>query len=370
MKYSRQNFWSLCRIPQSVVGLAAVVFSLLVMSMSARATELRVYHIGNSVTDTLRYSALKAMVQANPDRGMVYQYGRHTIPGSPLEYIWNTPRGGSVEPSGQWYDVALPGSTWDVLTLQPFDRPLTNDMDYAQRFINLVRTLPANSNTQVYVYSRWPRRARVAPGVSQWLPINYATAWSKTYNPSSTDINNLENQDYFEQLLAVLRTQNAGTGPEIRMIPVGDVLLEIDQRLRDGRIRGITGNTLFTETPGVLDINILYPDGIHFGNLGQFIVGTTFYATLFKDNPTGLIVPNAYKLASDNPAFRSADFNFPGMILDPGLPSITDQTIADIQQAVWDVVRTHPYAGIPEPTVVASGLIPMYALLRRRRFES
>lgn len=369
MRYLKQNVCFLHLTPQIVVGLTIGVFSLLVMSMSARATELRVYHIGNSVTDTLRYSALKAMVQANPDRGMVYQYGRHTIPGSPLEYIWNTPRGGSVEPSGQWYDVALPSSTWDVLTLQPFDRPLTNDMDYAQRFINLVRTFPANSNTQIYVYSRWPRRERVAPGVSQWLPINYAAAWATTYNPSSTAINNLENQDYFEQLLAGLRTQNAGSSPEIRMVPVGDVLLEIDQRLRDGRIRGITGNTLFTETPGVLDINILYPDGIHFGNLGQFIVGTTFYATLFRDDPTGLIVPNAYKLASDNPAFRSADFNFPGVILDPNLPSITDQTILDIQQAVWDVVRTHPYSGIPEPTVVASGLIPVYALLRRRRFE-
>lgn len=345
-----------------------ILVNLWTLNMTARAIELNVYHIGNSVTDTIRYSALRAMVQQNPGRGMVYQYGRHTIPGSPLEYIWNNPRQGSVEPSGQWYDVALPGTTWNALTLQPFDRPLSSDLDYAQRFINLARTRPGNTNTQIYVYSRWPRRERVAPGVSQWLPIDYQTVWNSAHVPGSSTTNNLENRDYFQRVLTGLRDQNLGNGPEILMIPVGDVLLEIDQRLKDGRIRGISGNTLFTRTPGVLDINILYPDGIHFGNLGQFIVGTTFYATLFKDDPTGLIVPDAYKLASDNPAYRTADFNFPGRLLDPALPSITDETIHDIQQAVWSVVRSHPDAGvsIPEPGALAVGLIPGYALLRRR----
>lgn len=331
----------------------------------ATAVTLRAFHIGNSVTDTIRYNALQAMVAANPSRGHTYLFGRHTIPGAPLQFIWDNPTGGFFTPSS--YQTALPNNDWDVLTLQPFDRQLASDLDYAQRFINLMRQRPGNLNTQVYVYSRWPRRASIpSTSPTQWSPINYPAVWAQPHVVGSFAFNNLENDDFFDRLLLGLRAQNVGVGPEILMVPVGDVLLEIDQRLRNGQIRGITGPTLPTLTPGVLDINILYPDGIHFGNLGNFIVGTTFYAVMFRDDPRGLVVPNAYKQAADNPAYRTADFNFPGFPLSSSLPSITDETIYDLQDAIWHVVSNHPYAGIPEPSSLvwlgAAGLL----LVRRR----
>ncbi|MFN4243837.1 MAG: hypothetical protein ACK4PI_11445 [Tepidisphaerales bacterium] len=332
---------------------------------SVWAADIRAFHIGNSVTDTIRYTALRAMVQANPGRGHTYTFGRHTIPGAPLQFIWDNPTGGFAEPSS--YQTALPGNDWNVLTLQPFDRSLASDLDYAQRFIDLMRTRPTNVDAQVYVYSRWPRRASIpfsAP--TQWSPINYPTVWAQPHVVGSFAFNNFENDDFFDRLLNGLRDQNTAVGPEILMVPVGDVLLEIDTRLRNGQIRGITGNTLPTRTPGVLDVNILYPDGIHFGNLGNFIVGTTFYAVMFKDDPRGLVVPNAYKQAADNPAYRTADFNFPGLVLNPSLPSITEETIFDLQDAIWHVVLNHPAAGIPEPTALGV-LVPSGALAVRRR---
>jgi hypothetical protein len=341
--------------------------SCLFAGAMASAETLRAYHIGNSVTDTIRYNALRAMAAANADRGNIYEYGRHTIPGAPLEFIWNNPNGGFGEPST--YPTALPNNDWDVLTLQPFDRSVNNDQDHMQRFIDLMRSRPANADTQVYVYQRWPRRLGSS---GNYTPIDYPAVYSQPHvllpsQPGFFAPNNLEVSGFYEALIDRVRQNNAGVGPEIKMIPVGDVLNEIDARLRAGQIRGISGTTRPTLNPGTLDINILYPDGIHFGNLGNFIVGTTFYATMFKDDPRGLVVPTEYKLAADNPSYRPADFNFPGMLLDANLPSITNETILDLQDAIWDVVSVHPYSGVPEPGTLGALAILSVVLMRRNR---
>jgi hypothetical protein len=57
---------------------------------------------------------------------------------------------------------------------------------------------------------------------------------------------------------------------------VGDVLLELDARMKAGKL------------PGYTEIAQVYVDGIHFNNVGSYVVGTTFYATLFRDDPRGL----------------------------------------------------------------------------------
>ena len=103
----------------------------------------------------------------------------------------------------------------------------------------------------------------------------------------------------------------------ILMIPVGDVLFELDRRAKAGKVPGLKG------------VEELYVDGIHFNNVGAFVVGTTFYATMFKKDPTG------------------ADFRPYG----PGTKQKLDQPItqelaAAVQRTVWDVVSRHPYSGI------------------------
>ena len=60
------------------------------------------------------------------------------------------------------------------------------------------------------------------------------------------------------------------------MIPVGEVLFELDKRIKAGKV------------PGMESIEELYVDGIHFNNVGTFIAGTTFYATMFKTDPRGI----------------------------------------------------------------------------------
>ena len=76
-------------------------------------------------------------------------------------------------------------------------------------------------------------------------------------------------------MVAGLRKAYEGRAKPVLMVPVGDVLLELHERMKAGRV------------PGFNDIAQVYVDGIHFNNVGSYVVGTTFYATLFQDDPRG-----------------------------------------------------------------------------------
>ncbi len=101
------------------------------------------------------------------------------------------------------------------------------------------------------------------------------------------------------------------------MVPVGDVLLELHERMKTGK------------GPGCNDIAQVYADGIHFNNVGSYVVGTTFYATLFREDPRGMTAePYNEKL-------------------DPKKDRLIDEKLAAvIQDAVWNVVSEHPLAGV------------------------
>lgn len=294
-----------------------------------------VYHIGNSVTDTLQYNRLQ---QVASGFGETYTYGRHMIPGAPLSWIYDNPTGGfTTSPYGA-YTNALPNYTWDVLTLQPFDRQISGadgDRTMAGNFINLALGNPANASTRVLIYSRWPRRD--SDTASTFRGLSYQDQWDRTYtDPSWTGGN--ETRDYFQKLTEALRLDFPSLTIEIA--PVGDVLYELANRMALGQINHFT------------DITQIYSDGIHFydgipnGNIGSYAASLTFYATIYKSSPVG-------------------DGNY-------GLWGITDAALAgQIQDTVWDVVAGHPYSGvaaIPEPStwLLLSGGLGVVAWLRRR----
>ena len=82
----------------------------------------------------------------------------------------------------------------------------------------------------------------------------------------------------------------------------------LDLRMRAGEVSGYS------------DIHQLYKDGIHLNEAGSFLVGCTFFATLFGEDPAGLPTEPYGNIA---PAVAKA-----------------------IQQAVWDTVRQHPASGV------------------------
>ena len=96
------------------------------LSHEAAAETLRVYFIGNSFTDTVRYDALAKLAET---RGAKLDWGRTMIPGAPLEWIYTHPNDGfQQEPYGTWAK-ALHDFAWDAVSLQPFDRQLHGKND-------------------------------------------------------------------------------------------------------------------------------------------------------------------------------------------------------------------------------------------------
>jgi hypothetical protein len=278
--------------------------------------ELRVYHIGNSVTDTIHYKSLQQMAKSNGD---AYVYGRHMIPGAPLQFIWDRPETGFKENPYGYYPTALKDYEWDVITLQPFDRQLDSkdgfgDLTHCKKFIDLA--LPRSPGVQVYVYERWPRRKeKVKKNPSSgYEPFDYSAQWQRKYTGKWDGSN--ETRNYFEQLTRALRHAYPKLERPVLLVPVGDVLFELDQRVKAGKV------------PGLESIEDLYVDGIHFNNVGAFVVGTTFYSTMFKTDPRG-VDARAY-----GPGKSEKD-----RLIAPELAKA-------VQETVWDVVSKHPLAGV------------------------
>jgi hypothetical protein len=309
---------------------------------SAHALVKRVYHIGNSVTDTINYNGLGAIASGMGDS---YTFGRHMIPGAPLSWIYEHPNDGFREPSG--YAAALPNQSWNVLTLQPFDRQLgtptdaastQNDLAVIREYVTLLRQNPANAASNIYIYSRWPRRA------SDTAPIDYPALWNRTYTGGWDGTN--ESKDYFQRVTVGTRQiiTNLGAANRVNLVPVGDALFELDRRIKLGQV------------PGYTDITQFYADGIHLTNVGGYLTGLTFYATMYGKDPSGQPVPTQYSNA--------------GYGGSPPLP-ISPALAAVLQNIAWTTVSTHPFSGytavIPEPASAALLLLAPPMLLRRRR---
>ncbi len=233
----------------------AIVFAVTLLSVHATAAEkpLRVYFVGNSVTDTINYRGLAELAKS---RGHTQVWGRHMIPGAPLQWIWEHPKDGFQEPPFGHYPTALADFKWDVLSLQPFDRHLDGkdgDLAMAKNFIDLA--LPKSPDLQVYVYARWPRQQK----------DDFDTAWLKKYTGGWDGTN--ETKDYFERLTLELRK----TYPKlkIRMVLVGHVMYELNQRMKAGEVLGYK------------HIKEVFADGIHLNNVGSYVVGCTFFANSF-----------------------------------------------------------------------------------------
>ncbi|NLF39809.1 DNRLRE domain-containing protein [bacterium] len=239
-------------------------------------------------------------------RGHVQPWGRQQIGGSTLMGLWNSPDGGYAVGQYGYPTNALPYYEWDCLSLQPFDAPLCSDTNAVSLFLNL--SLPRNTNVQAYIYERWPRQINFIP--------TYEACWDSDYLGGLGY--QVETRDFFGKVLRAVRPVWAfRMNKVIEMVPVGEVLYALSGKMNAGLL------------PTLPSIRSIYADGIHFNATGRFIVGTVFFATMYKESPIGL------------PAEAYALSNFP--------------LAAIIQTTVWEVVSTHPYAGVmPEIVMVGT----------------
>jgi len=291
---------------------------------------LRVYFIGNSVTDTVRY---KALAQLAESRGVALDWGRTMVPGAPLEHFYTHPNEGFQEPPYGTWDKALNEFAWDVVSLQPFDRNLydlpnpnvppgedLNDVPMCCKFIEMAAKM--NPDVQIYIYARWPRVSSDGKGIpfdkNDYDPTrpgsgadlsgvdDFQERWNATYKPG-WDLKN-ESASYFDQLLTEVREKNPFLKKRPLLVPVGHVMAAIDLLMRQGKV------------PGYTSIYQFYKDGIHLNEPGSYLVGCTYFATLLRQSPEGLPTE-------------------PYGEIDPVLAKI-------IQETSWQVVSQHPDSGV------------------------
>src|SRR3972149_1584806 len=270
--------------------------------LSNPAFALRTYHVGNSLTFAINSAGLANWVAG---RGGTHPYGYHINNGAKLNDIWNSPTHAdfSVAPYGA-HGNALPNYEWDVVTLEPFGLTTTDAARIAD-FVGSARSNPANNDAQFYLYENWPLRSNIGTGT-------YSAFWEQPWTGSGLSVT-VRTQDYFQELADQVNSMPLGLEKGVLLVPVGDVLNAIDKRMRAG------------DVPGFNSVVELYLDDVHLkSGVGYFVVSTTFYATLYRQNPMGLPIPASMT------------------------STVTPQFAAAVQRVAWDVVAGHPYSGVPE----------------------
>jgi hypothetical protein len=283
--------------------IAVLVAALLACTASAApgGQTLRAYFVGNSLTNQMDPASIGSMATS---RGNTLVYGKHIDFGQALEQMWANPSGAdeTVGPFGA-FPNALTNYQWDAISLQPFQRPIgepVGDRIALRNFINLART--GSPNARFFLYSGWPFKYDGAP-------LMYDQRWLQPYSGQWDDT--IRTRDFYAKLVGAVREDIPTIAPSILLVPTGEVLFELNRRMHAG------------EVPGYSDVGELYSDQLHLNETGRYLCALTFYATMFKQDPRGLPYD-------------------PGVIADPVVA-------AQLQDTAWQVVRTHPLAGLRPP---------------------
>lgn len=271
--------------------------ALVACALSAAADPLRVYYIGNSVTDTIRYKPLAELAAA---RGVTVQWGRHMIPGAPLEWLHDHPNDGFREkPYGGWSE-ALTGFAWDAVSFQPFDRNFwsTNKAGEAVGDVDIItdwskKAAARNPDVRILIYARWPRMrsggkpfsfdkndydpAKPGNGYDLFKLDPWLACWEAGYDPATRKGSN-ESREYFERLHAAVVAASPFLKRPAELVRVGHAMAALDAEMKAGRALGYT--TVWQ----------LYKDGIHLNETGSYLVGCVYFAHLLKQSPVGLPV--------------------------------------------------------------------------------
>ena len=289
------------------IFLCSAILLTLTFSVNAQQTK-RIFMIGNSVTDGVNYDGFKNMALS---QGNAHTGARHMILGSPLGLLWDSRNGGGyiTEPFGPAGN-AFVNYEWDVVTIQPFDSGMESDKQILLNYANLIKD--KSPDVQFYIYSRYPR----VPGGGgytdnddKYIITSTADDWAYLWNRSYKNFSyQYETRDFFEDLYTSYNATDRGGLKPALIIPVGDVMYAFNAKAKAGKVPG------FTSVWGV------YSDGIHMSNIGMYIVMSTFYSTIYKEDIRGTKVPANYG-------------------------TIDPDVVQAIQETIYEVVFTHPYSG-------------------------
>jgi len=243
-------------------------FAIVCLALIQTATAApRTYRIGNSLTWDSQPKGIEALAA---QRGLQHVEAYHINCGKSLERIWTHPEEicvDVVKPFGT-FAGALPNHDWDAVTFQPHPGAGSTLATDAARFIDFIaktRENGRNRDTVFYIYAAWPGKSH-GP---------YHTTWTRD-TPDADDTKTIQTRAYFDHLFRRIR---AKTDADVRMIPAGHVVYELDRRMRAGKI------------PGYRSAADLYRDPVHMNNVGRFTAGLTTFATLYRQDPACIECP-------------------------------------------------------------------------------
>ncbi|MCA9247166.1 MAG: hypothetical protein KDA42_08630 [Planctomycetales bacterium] len=280
-------------------ALAVLLFAA--YSFADEAT--RAYRIGNSLTWDSQPKAIEALAAQHGEK---HTQAYHINCGKSLERIWTHPEEicvNAVEPFGT-FGHALPNYEWQAITFQPHpgaDSTLASDTARVLDLIGKSREAGKNRAAVFYIYAPWPGQKLGA----------FHEVWTQE-TADADDTKTIQTRAYFAHLLRRVRDK---TDADVRLIPAGHVVAELDRRMREGQIAGYASAA------------DLYRDVVHLNHVGRFAAGVTTYATIFRRNPAGMTCPaNQYGGGQD----------------------FSPELYGQIHSAVWKVIQSMPEeTGVP-----------------------
>jgi hypothetical protein len=191
-------------------------------------------------------------------RGQKTKFGRHMIPGAPLQWLWDHRNEGFRAPDAKKSaDEILKNNKWDALILQPFGRSPENSIEYGAKYAAAAYT--GNPECQVFVFANYPDIGKQQEKKDQW-----EQRWL-----SDTDTKGRAN---FQKVANGISAQFPDKKP-VKVIPVGEVMYRMHLRMKDGKVQGLQ------------HIADLYADGVHLKAEGKYLEAVTHYAVVFQDDP-------------------------------------------------------------------------------------
>jgi hypothetical protein len=261
------------------------------------AEPVAIFHVGNSLTDQAYGMHDIAAARDHPTT-----FGRHMIPGAPLDWLWNHRDEGFRQPDNKKpADVILRERKWDVLILQPYGRQPEVSIEYGAKYA--AAAYEGHPDCQVYVFANYPGIGKKQDQKHLWEP--------RWLSPDFT-----RGRANFEKVAKGISAKFPESKP-VRIIPVGEVMYQLHLRMKAG------------DVPGCRHIADLYADGVHLKAEGKYVEAVTHYATVFADDPHGCITE--------------------GLRFWRG-PYAVDREFAKIVWDVaWQVVTTYPPTGVKPP---------------------
>lgn len=279
-----------------LLSSSIIVFSLtasLALAAPSAAT-YDSYHVGNSHTDSIRNWIKPFAMQG----GKSYDIGFQTIPGASLNWNYNNPGG-----FGTPFTTALVATnSWEAVVFQIYGG-IDGEIFAAKQLYAMA--LAGNPQATVFLYNVFPNK----------------DAWN---NPP------------FERTLAAAEqaadalAATYPNAPQPRIVPVGELLIQLGIAATNGQIPGISSHyDFFASAAG----------DSHLNSLGQYVGVLAHYACFFREDIR----------------------NFPDTVMNGGnvLVSIPPATGPALRAKMWDFLSSYPRTGISTVLSIRAKALPV-----------